>query len=47
MVQCRGRLPFINGARLFGLCALPGSAQHCDPVPTDTVEHQSLYGTTV
>ncbi|CAI9609319.1 unnamed protein product [Staurois parvus] len=25
---------FINGACIFKLCALPGSAQHRDPVPT-------------
>ncbi|CAI9584611.1 unnamed protein product [Staurois parvus] len=35
--QCRGRLPFINGARRFGLCALPGSSRHRDP----------LYGTSM
>ncbi|CAI9593104.1 unnamed protein product, partial [Staurois parvus] len=31
--QCRGGLPFINGAHHFGLCALPGSARHLHPVP--------------
>ncbi|CAI9607592.1 unnamed protein product [Staurois parvus] len=34
MWQSRGRLPFIKGGRNFRLCALPGSAQHHDPVPS-------------
>ncbi|CAI9576789.1 unnamed protein product, partial [Staurois parvus] len=40
----------INGARHCGLCALPGSVQHHDPVPLcplDTVEHRSSNGTSV
>ncbi|CAI9581395.1 unnamed protein product [Staurois parvus] len=32
---------FLNGARHFGLCALPGRARHHDPA------HRSLKGTSV
>ncbi|CAI9587251.1 unnamed protein product [Staurois parvus] len=35
--QCRSGLPFINGARHFGLCVLPLGHS----------EHRSLYGTSV
>ncbi|CAI9612743.1 unnamed protein product, partial [Staurois parvus] len=29
----------INGARIFKLCVLPGSAQHRDPVPAVSSGH--------
>ncbi|CAI9609810.1 unnamed protein product, partial [Staurois parvus] len=40
--QCRSGWQFINVLPLPCLCALPGSARHCDPVPAG-----SLYGTSV
>ncbi|CAI9604836.1 unnamed protein product, partial [Staurois parvus] len=36
--QCRGGWLFINGLPPC-LCALPGSAQHCDPVPAVSSGH--------
>ncbi|CAI9541264.1 unnamed protein product [Staurois parvus] len=27
--QCRSGLPFINGACIYSLCALPGSTDRC------------------
>ncbi|CAI9599846.1 unnamed protein product, partial [Staurois parvus] len=37
----------INSARHFGLCALPGSVRHRDPLPAVSSKHRSLYGTSV
>ncbi|CAI9562600.1 unnamed protein product [Staurois parvus] len=37
--QSGGGLPFINSARHFGLCALPWSAQHHNPVPAVSPGH--------
>ncbi|CAI9578261.1 unnamed protein product [Staurois parvus] len=39
--QCRGGWPFINGL------PAPSTAIRCLLCPPDTVEHRSLYGTSV